>query len=77
MKTDVITARAVASPARLFEMTSHLRHASTTYVLPRGRNAESELAELRDTWQGEFKLHRSLTSDDASILVASKVRRKG
>ena len=75
--TDVITARAVATPAKLFEMTSHLRHAGTTYVLPRGRNAHSELAELRNTWQGDFGLHPSLTSDEASILVARNVRRRG
>lgn len=77
VRTDVITARAVASPSRLFDMTSHLRHASTTYVLPRGRNVQSELAEVRNTWQGEVKLHRSLTSDEASIMVASNVRRRG
>ena len=76
-KSDVITARAVASPAQLFTMSSHLRHAGTTYVLPRGRGAESELAELENTWQGEFTLHRSLTSEDALILVARNVRRRG
>ena len=76
-KTDFVTARAVASPGELFAMSSHLRHAGTTYVLPRGRSAQSELAELENTWQGEFTLHRSLTSDDASILVARNVRRRG
>ena len=74
---DVITARAVSSPGDLFAMTSHLRHAGTTYVLPRGRGAQSELAEVRNTWQGEFRLHPSLTSDEASILVARNVRRRG
>ena len=76
-KTDLITARAVASPGELFAMSSHLRHAGTTYVLPHGRRAESELAELENTWQGEFTLHRSLTSGEASILVARNVRRRG
>ena len=74
---DVITARAVSSPGDLFAMTSHLRHAGTTYVLPRGRSAQSELAKVRNTWQGEFRLHPSLTSDEASILVARNVRRRG
>ena len=74
---DVITSRAVASPGALFAMTSHLRHAGTAYVLPRGRGAQSELAEVRNTWQGEFRLHPSLTSDEASILVARNVRRRG
>ena len=76
-QTDFITARAVASPGELFGMSSHLRHAGTTYILPRGRSAQSELAELGNTWQGEFTLHRSLTSDEASILVARNVRRRG
>lgn len=76
-QTDVITARAVASPARLFELTSHLRNDATTYVLPCGRSAETELAEARNTWQGDFGLHSSLTSDEALILVARNVRRRG
>lgn len=75
--SEIITARALGPPGAVFTMSSQLRHAGTTYVLPRGQSAKSELAELQNTWQGEFTLHRSLTSDEASILVARHVRRKG
>ena len=72
-RADVITARAVGSPGELLAMTSHLRHAGTIYVLPRGRGAKSELDALRNSWQGEFRLVPSVTTDEALILVASRV----
>lgn len=75
-KSEVVTARAVASPDALLQMSAHLGDNSTLTVLPRGRNAHSELAALRKTWQGDFRLVPSLTSSDASILVAREVRRK-
>jgi 16S rRNA (guanine527-N7)-methyltransferase len=74
---DVITARAVAPAVELFAMTRHLTHPGTIYVLPKGKSAQSELAEAKRTWQGVFRLEPSLTSAEAAILVASNVRRKG
>ena len=71
----VITARAVASVARLFEMTAHLSHGGTMWVLPKGRSAQSELDEARKSWQGMFRLEPSRTDPDARILIASGVRR--
>ena len=74
---DYVTARAVASASALFAMTAHLTHNGTTFILPKGRTAQSELDEVRQSWQGSFRLEPSMTSEDASILVATGVRPKG
>lgn len=73
---DLITARAVAPAARLFAMSMHLSHGETKWVLPKGRNAKSELDEARRTWQGAFRLETSLTDPGSSILLATGVRRR-
>jgi 16S rRNA (guanine527-N7)-methyltransferase len=71
-----ITARAVASLAKLFEMASHLADKNTQWVLPKGQSASSELEEARRTWQGKFRLVPSITDDQAAIVVAEGVRRR-
>ncbi|MDQ3144769.1 MAG: 16S rRNA (guanine(527)-N(7))-methyltransferase RsmG [Pseudomonadota bacterium] len=73
---DVITARAVAETDKLFEMTEHLAHSSTKWILPKGRSAKKELEAARQSWQGEFRLVPSRTSDEGQILVAEQVRRR-
>ena len=57
-------------------MALHLSHNGTVWVLPKGRSAHLELEEAKKTWQGEFRLEPSRTDPDASILIASRVRRK-
>ena len=76
-KFDVITARAVASLDALLRISQHLSTDKSVWVFPKGKSAQSELDEARRTWQGEFRLEPSETSDEAAILVASGVRRKG
>ena len=70
----VITARAVASATQILRMTLHLSHSDTIWLLPKGRNAQKELDEVRLAWQGDFRLEPSRTDDQASILVAKGVR---
>jgi 16S rRNA (guanine527-N7)-methyltransferase len=72
---DVISARALAPLERIFALAGHLAHPGTQWVLPRGRNAQSELEAVRTSWQGSFRLERSLTDADAWIVVAEDVRR--
>ena len=74
---DVITARAVAETGKLFAMTEHLAHPGTRWILPKGRSAKKELEAATHSWQGEFRLVPSETSDEGQILVAERVRRKG
>lgn len=74
---DVITARAVAETGKLFAMTLHLAHPDTRWILPKGRSAKKELEAAMMSWQGEFRLVPSATSDEAHILVAERVKRRG
>ncbi len=74
---DVITARAVAPLEALLRISQHLSTDKTIWVLPKGKSAQSELDEVRRTWQGGFRLEPSVTSGEAAILVAAGVRRKG
>ena len=76
-KFDVITARAVASVGVLLSISRHLSTDKTVWLLPKGKSAQLELEEARRSWQGSFRLEPSVTSQEASILVASDVRRKG
>lgn len=74
---DLITARAVAPVDTLLRISQHLSTDKTLWLLPRGKSAQSELEAARRSWQGDFRLEPSVTSSEASILVASHVRRKG
>ncbi|HEV2867602.1 MAG TPA: 16S rRNA (guanine(527)-N(7))-methyltransferase RsmG, partial [Allosphingosinicella sp.] len=49
---------------------------NTIWVLPKGRNAQSELEALDPSWHGDFRLEPSLTDPDARIIVARWVGRR-
>lgn len=76
-KFDIITARAVASLDALLRISQHLSTDKTLLLFPKGKSAQLELEEARRSWQGSFRLEPSVTSQEAAILVASDVRRKG
>jgi 16S rRNA (guanine527-N7)-methyltransferase len=73
---DVITARAVASLDGLLAITHHLSTNETVWVLPKGRNAQSELAQAKRKWHCEARVERSCTDPDSEILVLTKVGAK-
>lgn len=73
---DVISARAFAPLSRLLELSHSFSTAKTRFLLPKGRNARSELEEAETTWQGHFRLEPSLTDADAQIIVAEGVSRR-
>lgn len=73
---DVITARAFAPLERLLALAERFAAPTTRWVLPKGRNAKSELEAAESMWQGEFRLEPSLTDTGAQIIVAEQVRRK-
>lgn len=73
---DVITARAMAPLARLFEISHHLSTGKTVWALPKGRSAQSELAEAQRAWQGVFHVEPSVTDADSRIIVGTGVRAK-
>ena len=67
---------AVAPATEFFALAHHLSRLDTVWILPKGKNAQKELDEARRTWQGEFRLEPSLTDPQASILLATGVRRR-
>lgn len=73
---NVITGRAVAALPRFIELSHHLSTRNSCWVLPKGRNALSELAVAKRTWQGRFHVERSVTDADSMIVVATEVERK-
>jgi 16S rRNA (guanine527-N7)-methyltransferase len=73
---DVITARAVGSLSKLLGITHHLSTKKTVWALPKGRGAQSELADALRTWQGVFHVKRSVTDPESYILVGTGVRAK-
>lgn len=72
---DVISARAFAPLDRLLALGTGLSTTMTLWLLPKGRNAETELAALDPSWQGDFRLEASVTDPAAQIIVAEGVRR--
>ena len=74
---DSITARAVASADKLLQLSAHLAHSGTRYILPKGKSAQSELAEARGNWQCEARVEPSITDPQSAILVLDEVRAKG
>ncbi|QAY76883.1 16S rRNA (guanine(527)-N(7))-methyltransferase RsmG [Sphingosinicella sp. BN140058] len=73
---DVISARAFAPLEKLLALAERFSTKDTLWLLPKGRNAKSELDAIRSSWQGDFRLEPSLTDPDAHIIVAREVRRK-
>ena len=74
---DVIAARALASLTNLLEMSQHLSTGNSLWVLPKGRSAQSELAEARRAWQGSFRIEQSVTDAMSHIVIGTGVRARG
>ena len=72
---DAISARAFAPLPRLLDLGTRFSTKNSVWLLPKGRNAQSELEAVRPSWQGEFRLEPSLTDDEARIIVARGVKR--
>lgn len=72
---EVISARAFAPLPRLLALATGFSTTNSVWILPKGRNAATELEALAPSWQGEFRLEPSVTDPDARIIVATGVRR--
>ncbi|HWH24394.1 MAG TPA: 16S rRNA (guanine(527)-N(7))-methyltransferase RsmG [Candidatus Limnocylindria bacterium] len=71
---DMLTARAVAALDRLLDLSHHLSTRNSIWVLPKGRSAQSELAQARRSWQCEARSEPSYTDPQSQILVLTGVR---
>ena len=74
---DAITGRAVAALSEFLALSAHLSTKNSRWVLPKGRNAQSELAEAKRRWQGVFHVEQSATDADSWIVIATGVRGRG
>lgn len=72
----VISARAVAKAGALFRSAGHLANRETIWLLPKGRSAQSEVAEARRSWQGVFHVEQSIVDDTSGIIVAQGVAKR-
>lgn len=73
-RAAIVSARAVAELSQLLTSTAHCTDSSTVWVLPKGRNAQSEVAAAQAKWQGVFHVEPSITQPDSGIVVARGVR---
>jgi 16S rRNA (guanine527-N7)-methyltransferase len=73
---DVITARAVAQLDRLLAIAGHLSKSGTVWVLPKGKNAQSELAQAQLNWHCTALVEKSCTDPESQILVLTRVGAK-
>jgi 16S rRNA (guanine527-N7)-methyltransferase len=74
---DVISARAFAPLDKLLRLGLPFSTEKTVWILPKGRNAQSELDAVGTSWQGAFRIEPSLTDADAGIIVATGVKPRG
>jgi 16S rRNA (guanine527-N7)-methyltransferase len=74
---DVISARACAPLGRLLKLGTGFSTKNSLWLLPKGRNVQSELEALDPSWQGDFQLEPSITDSEAHIIVARGVHRRG
>jgi 16S rRNA (guanine527-N7)-methyltransferase len=72
-KTDIVSARALASLAKLLEWTEPLLKAGTTGLFPKGRDVESELTEARESWTFNLDILPSRTDAEARILRITSI----
>ena len=72
-RTDVVSARALASLTNLLEWTEPLLKAGTIGLFPKGRDVESELTEARESWTFDVEILPSRTDTDARILRITSI----
>ena len=69
-KARIISARAFAPLPKLLRLSAPFSTSTTTYLLPKGRSAAQELAELPAGQRKMFHVEQSLTGSDAGIIVS-------
>ncbi len=69
IEADCISARAFAPLPKLLETAARFSTENTRWLLPKGRNARTELESVSPAWQSVFHVEQSLTDADAAILV--------
>lgn len=71
---DVVSARALAPLVRLISLSLPFFGDDTIGIFPKGRGAESEIAEARATWAFDAETVPSLTDEAARIVLVRRPR---
>ncbi len=75
-KFRAISARAFAPLPKLLDLSARFSTSETVWLLPKGRSARQELAELKG-WNHLFHVEQSLTDPDSGVIVGTLAGRKG
>lgn len=75
-RADIITARACANLAQLFDWGLRFAASSTLWLLPKGAAVDDELAAARQAWRFDAELVPSRTDERGRIVVARGVKRR-
>jgi len=75
-RADIITARACANLAQLFDWGLPFAASSTLWLLPKGASVDEEMAAARKRFAFDAELRPSRTDERGRIVVASGVKRK-
>ncbi len=70
----LISARAFAPLPKLLSLAHRFSRKKTLWLLPKGRNAQEELASIKTSWQGSFHVEQSITDTESAIIVAKSVQ---
>lgn len=71
---DVVSARALAPLVRLISLSLPFFGADTLGIFPKGRTADSEIAEARAAWAFDAEMVPSLTDEAARIVLVRRPR---
>ena len=75
-KFRAISARAFAPLPKLLELSARFSTSETRWLLPKGRSARQELAELSG-WDHTFHVEQSLTDTESGVIIGTVNGRKG
>jgi 16S rRNA (guanine527-N7)-methyltransferase len=73
---SVISARAFAPLPKLLDLSQRFSTQKTVWLLPKGRNAVNELDDAAKAWDFDFSVEKSVTDDEAGILVGRVTGKK-
>lgn len=68
---EIISGRAFAPLEKLLRLSAPFSTAATRYLLPKGRSAAQELAQMPESTKKMFHVEQSLTDDEAGIIVST------
>ena len=74
-KADIISARALADLATLFELSFKHMSRKTTFIFPKGKSWQEELFVAEKTWNFSWEAVNSITDSQAVVLKIGELSR--